>query len=271
MRTLLLAVLVAGVPGNGAAGAADARTASPPAHGTGELYGRVVLDDSCTKIGVPAVTFDHWNHRAMYTCRVCHVDAGFALNAGATRASFDSNQDGSHCGACHDGKTLHDGRPIFGACSGWPLPDRARGCLRCHTGANPGPAGGYEAFKRKMPLDEADFLDWAEASRQSIVKPQGSLDGRGAARASMRLDRDLDFSPVGTWMTKVTYSHRKHGAWNGCELCHPEIFPSTKRGAATIRMAEISAGRYCGVCHGKVAFPLTSCQRCHPGDARPLR
>jgi c(7)-type cytochrome triheme protein len=29
-------------------------------------------------------------------------------------------------------------------------------------------------------------------------------------------------------------------------------------------MDELNDGKYCGVCHGKVAFPLTTCARCHP-------
>jgi c(7)-type cytochrome triheme protein len=28
-------------------------------------------------------------------------------------------------------------------------------------------------------------------------------------------------------------------------------------------MIEIFDGKYCGVCHGKVAFPNLDCQRCH--------
>ena len=28
-------------------------------------------------------------------------------------------------------------------------------------------------------------------------------------------------------------------------------------------MTNIIEGQFCGVCHGKVAFPLTDCARCH--------
>ncbi|WP_243688424.1 hypothetical protein [Geotalea toluenoxydans] len=28
-------------------------------------------------------------------------------------------------------------------------------------------------------------------------------------------------------------------------------------------MAEINEGKYCGLCHTTVAFPLQDCQRCH--------
>jgi c(7)-type cytochrome triheme protein len=30
-----------------------------------------------------------------------------------------------------------------------------------------------------------------------------------------------------------------------------------------ITMAKIQAGEYCGACHGKVAFPVEACGRCH--------
>jgi len=273
VRALALALVLAGgaAPAAPRGAAPDAPDAPAPADRAGALYGRVVLDGSSRRLGVPAVTFDHWNHRAMYACRVCHVDAGFAMRAGETQISLNTNEDGSHCGACHDGKTLHDGKPVFPACSGWPLPDAGRGCVRCHTGPRAPPARGYEAFRRTMPLDEAESVDWEEAARRRLVRPQGSLDGRPPARASMRLDRDLEIVPAGSWMAKVTFSHRRHVAWNGCELCHPEIFPSTRRGTVKFAMADLAAGRYCGVCHGKVAFPLSSCARCHPGERRTLR
>jgi c(7)-type cytochrome triheme protein len=61
-------------------------------------------------------------------------------------------------------------------------------------------------------------------------------------------------------MTDVLFSHRKHAVWNGCEVCHPEIFAP---GAQRYTMLEISAGEACGVCHGKVAFSLRECERCH--------
>jgi c(7)-type cytochrome triheme protein len=263
MPTLALLVLLAGGAGTPATPpGADARDAPRESHG------RVVLDRSCTKRGIPVVTFEHWSHRARYTCRVCHVDAGFALEAGATPVSFDTNEERAHCGACHDGRTTHAGKPIFAACSGWPLPDAARGCPRCHAGPVAGPTPGYEAFRRRMPLDDAGAVDWVEAARLSLVTPQGSLDGRPPARASMRLDRDVEIKPVGSWMSKVTFSHRKHGAWNGCELCHPEIFPSTRRGAVRFKMADLDAGRFCGVCHGTVAFGLSACRQCHPEERR---
>src|SRR6266542_3460335 len=45
-------------------------------------YGSVLLDRRASRAGVPPVTFDHWRHRARFSCRVCHVDVGFAMARG---------------------------------------------------------------------------------------------------------------------------------------------------------------------------------------------
>jgi hypothetical protein len=37
-------------------------------------------------------------------------------------------------------------------------------------------------------------------------------------------------------MPNVTFSHKKHALWNGCELCHPDIFPSVKKGTIEYSM-----------------------------------
>ena len=47
-------------------------------------FGRVIINNASEKAGLAPVSFDHWYHRAKYTCRLCHVDIGFAMKAGAT-------------------------------------------------------------------------------------------------------------------------------------------------------------------------------------------
>ena len=64
------------------------------------------------------VVFDHWVHRARYTCRLCHVDVGFAMKAGATGIRAADNIAGQYCGACHDGRRQSaEGRKVFAACT----------------------------------------------------------------------------------------------------------------------------------------------------------
>ena len=264
MRILALAVLLA-------ATGASAEDGGPPSPGS-DLRGRVLLDGTSRRVGMPAVTFDHWRHRLFYSCRVCHVDLGFAMKAGETQISAAGNETGQHCGACHDGKLLHDGTPIFRACFGWPRADPARGCTRCHTGPTRGPGAGYEELRQALPADVAGDIDWAAAAGRGLIRPADVVEGISPRRAALKIDRDVALRTSGTWMSDVTFSHKRHVAWVACELCHPEIFPVTKRGSVRFDMADLRAGRYCGVCHLKVAFPLTTCVRCHAGqDRRFLR
>jgi c(7)-type cytochrome triheme protein len=64
-------------------------------------------------------------------------------------------------------------------------------------------------------------------------------------------------------MPDIIFSHKKHTVWNGCELCHPDIFMGVKKGNSKYSMVDISEGKSCGACHVNVAFPITDCQRCH--------
>src|SRR5574342_706567 len=65
---------------------------------------------------------------------------------------------------------------------------------------------------------------------------------------------DFALSPKVESMPEIVFSHAKHTVWNGCELCHPEIFVGVKRGMTKYTMVDIFEGKYCGVCHVNVAF-----------------
>ncbi|BCR06682.1 c-type cytochrome [Desulfuromonas versatilis] len=77
--------------------------------------------------------------------------------------------------------------------------------------------------------------------------------------------RVLEFndSPLG----KVVFDGKVHQeAGAKCKECHnDEMFPKMKQGTVKVTMAEIYAGRLCGVCHnGKRAFGTEgNCARCH--------
>lgn len=222
-------------------------------------FGNVVLDNSSTAAGMKPVLFEHWRHRLLYTCRLCHVDVGFAMQAGVTQISADTNRSKLHCGACHDGARQHMGEPIFAACSG-PR-DKPSACARCH-GREADPEA-YEAFARGMPRDSAGLVDWEEAERVVFTKPADFVAGVSVRPDRLGIDRNFSISTRGTWLGQILFSHQKHARWSGCEGCHPEIFPSTSRGAIEYKMKDIAAGDFCGVCHNKVAFPIAACLRCH--------
>jgi c(7)-type cytochrome triheme protein len=75
-------------------------------------------------------------------------------------------------------------------------------------------------------------------------------------------------------MPDVVFPHKPHTQWLHCSNCHPKIF-IPQANANTINMSAILLGQKCGVCHGKVSFPITtkSCTKCHskpkPADWKP--
>jgi len=67
------------------------------------------------------------------------------------------------------------------------------------------------------------------------------------------------------FMPDVLFPHGIHSNMISCDSCHPEPFKK-KNGANNIKMTEIFEGKWCGKCHGKVAFPVhkfDNCRRCH--------
>lgn len=233
------------------------------------LYGRVVLDRFSSAAGVPPVGFDHWRHRAMFTCRVCHVDVGFAFRAGETQVSSATNRGDLHCGACHNGKTWYRGNPIFASCSESGRMEASRGCTRCHVSKSDAAIfAEYQAFTKPLPVTRSGGVDWQRAEGRRLIQPMDHISGVSVRPDQLRFDRDLSVQANGTWLGNIVFSHKLHTAMNGCEACHPELFPSTRQGAARYDMAKIGASEYCGVCHNKVAFPIAECQRCHRDTMR---
>jgi c(7)-type cytochrome triheme protein len=234
-----------------------------------QQYGLVQLGNRAAGAKVPPVSFDHWSHRARFTCRLCHVDVGFAMSAGQTGISASTNRSGYHCGACHNGKTVVGGKPVFGSCSTGSDVDESPTCRRCHQKRDPDRARkDYEAFAEKFPKKgQARGIDWEDAESKGLIRPIDHVEGVSIRRAPLKMDKEISIESSG-WMTNVLFSHRKHSVWNGCEVCHPEIYPSTKSGTKKTSMIAISSGESCGVCHTKVAFPIADCERCH---VKPVR
>jgi c(7)-type cytochrome triheme protein len=232
-------------------------------------YGKVILKDSSGD-QIASVRFDHWLHRAFYTCRLCHVDIGFAMEANGTEVGPEANAKGLYCGACHNGSRLHNGKRIFRSCAVGIQPEERAECSRCHRSTAPG--GGeltYSSFAKGLPKYQATGLvDWEEAESRGFVRPIDLLPGVSVRRPAMASQKDFSIVSRNSWMPDIIFSHEKHAGWNGCEVCHPDVFPSVKRGAFKYSMFQISEGLYCGLCHDRVAFPLLLCERCH---AKPMR
>jgi c(7)-type cytochrome triheme protein len=227
-------------------------------------YGRVVLEEFSRGAGVPSVAFDHWRHRAAFTCRLCHVDIGFAMSAGATQVSAATNRAGFHCGACHDGKRVLDGKTVFASCSASGKIGESPACVRCHARADPARLRKeYETFTAQLPHDALGSVDWEKAEGTWAIRPRDFLEGVSIGRKALVMKKEIAITSKAAWMQDVLFSHPKHAVWMGCEVCHPEIFPSTRSGEVRYSMLQINNGEYCGVCHTKVAFPIADCKRCH--------
>lgn len=119
----------------------------------------------------------------------------------------------------------------------------------------PNPAGG-------------NYVNWVEALRRGAINP----------RKGVQPDAQMNVVDMNVLMTRtasmpnVKFPHREHTEWLACTNCHPAIFLPKKDGNP-VNMYSILKGEFCGVCHGKVAFPVTDCFRCHntPQDPRRLK
>lgn len=119
----------------------------------------------------------------------------------------------------------------------------------------------YEAML-EFPRDNAGIVDWVQAIKRGFIEPRADIDG---VTQKETLDLDIIFKNTGP-MPYVRFPHSSHTLWLDCSNCHPAIFVK-KKGANKFKMTDIFQGRYCGVCHGKVAFPPTlNCKRCHSVD-----
>ena len=110
-----------------------------------------------------------------------------------------------------------------------------------------------------FPRDNSGVIDWVKVLDQGLIAPRKGLYGDEEMHA---VDFDVIFKNTGS-MPFVRYPHLQHTEWLTCKNCHPKIFLPQK-GGNPVTMSGIMQGKYCGVCHGKVAFPPTkNCGRCH--------
>ena len=111
-----------------------------------------------------------------------------------------------------------------------------------------------------LPKDRYGLIDWAKLVRENLIKPKFSLDTNDEEMPPLKLD--ILIPAKGDFVDDVIYPHEMHTWWLKCEVCHPKIFIPAK-GQNDMSMVGIANGQWCGRCHGKIAFPLTDCKRCH--------
>jgi len=141
-----------------------------------------------------------------------------------------------------------------------------------HDATNPGTEllqWPSEAFADLPRTNDGNGVDWVKALHEGRIRPWSELEDPEAEPFVMDL---VIVRQVKGSMPNVVYPHLQHTEWLDCTNCHDEIF-TPEKGANQISMAAILLGQKCGVCHGKVAFPISDCRRCHaqPKTAEELR
>jgi c(7)-type cytochrome triheme protein len=112
-------------------------------------------------------------------------------------------------------------------------------------------------------------VDWVKALNDGKITPR--WDRENPKDVPVVIDLNIVREVKGS-MPDVVYPHKQHTEWLDCSNCHPAIF-NPQKGSNVISMAAILLGEKCGVCHGKVAFPVSECRLCHSKkkDFRPAQ
>jgi c(7)-type cytochrome triheme protein len=218
-------------------------------------YGNVTMKQFVKKGVKDSVVFRHWIHREKHSCRLCHVDIEFSMGVNETGLSEDDNQDGRYCGVCHDGKEAFS----------------IKKCENCHIKNSKDAKDKAKVAKKKffelrkkLPRSRyGNKIDWTKADEEGLIKPKDFIKGLSFEKKKMMVNlRNEPRTPKLPGLPEIIFSHTKHVVWNGCGMCHPDTF-ALETGKTAMTMEEIIEGKFCGECHGSVAFPLNDCSRCH--------
>lgn len=219
--------------------------------------------------GLAPVLYPHWQHRIFFECKVCHT-AIFRMKRWSNGISQEKIAAGEQCGKCHNGTIS------FSATD-------EKNCERCHVAATASADNLHhpETFDQsklkeiadrigakwrpenlpdgKMPMDKWGFIDWLELKKRNVFTPLVSLDKDYKEETR---DGKIIFRSSSDFVDDVLFDHRIHSDWITCDTCHPEFFVP-ELGGNKVRMIDLSKGRWCGHCHGKVSFTFANCKRCH--------
>lgn len=118
-----------------------------------------------------------------------------------------------------------------------------------------------------LPLDRYNRVDWARALNEGYIEPRASRTDIGA---QMELRKSEILMNQTKNMPHVLFPHKTHTQWLACSNCHPIPFKPIEH-ANIFTMNDILRGEACGQCHGRVAFPLMICERCHSVPMAPAQ
>ncbi len=116
-----------------------------------------------------------------------------------------------------------------------------------------------QAYTGLPKSNAGNRVNWVASLNEKKITPR--WDRVDPAAEAVVMDLDIVREVKGT-MPDVLYPHKAHTEILDCSNCHPALFEPQK-GANKLSMAAIMMGQQCGVCHGKVAFPISECRNCH--------
>jgi c(7)-type cytochrome triheme protein len=106
-------------------------------------------------------------------------------------------------------------------------------------------------------------LNWVQALDLGLIKPSPSILEKDYQAVAYK--KELDIPANWALIPPAAFHHDKHMQWLDCGDCHPGIFNVKVKSTMHFEMRYILEGKFCGVCHLNIAFPLNNCKRCHPG------
>ena len=125
--------------------------------------------------------------------------------------------------------------------------------------------GWHPAALEGLPTDKFGLVDWVASLEQGLIKPRGNIQPN--APEGMPFDMNIVMPSKTGMIAGAYFPHKTHTTWMSCDSCHIKIFMPLA-GSNDLTMSTIAKGQACGVCHGKVAFPLNDCTRCHVSQSR---
>lgn len=126
--------------------------------------------------------------------------------------------------------------------------------------------GWHPAGLEGLPTDKFGLVDWVMALEQGMIKPRSNIDPN--VPEGLPFDMNIVMPSKTGMIAGAYFPHKTHTTWMSCDSCHIKIFMPLA-GSNDLTMSTIAKGQACGVCHGKVAFPLNDCTRCHISQSEP--
>lgn len=173
-------------------------------------YGRVVIDNFSSQANMAPVAFDHWLHRAKFTCRLCHVDIGFAMTAGATKITAADNMRGYFCGTCHNDRRRFGKGTVFASCAAKPDAEDLQRCALCHgTDRRPAREKTFGELAATLPRERlGNSIDWEGAEKKGLIHPVQYLDGESVSNSNLASQKDFSLATKMEGMPEIVFSTR---------------------------------------------------------------